>query len=137
MNYWLMKTEPSTYSWDDLVTDKITCWDGVRNYQARNMMRAMKKGDLVFVYHSVKQTSIKGIAKVVKEAYPDSTALKGDWSMVDIQAVKPVGKEIALQQIKKDPFLQEMTLVTHSRLSVQPVTKEQWERCLVVSETKI
>ena len=95
-----MKTEPGTYSWQNLVKDKRTYWDGVRNFQARNNMREMKKGDLIFIYHSVKEKTIKGIAKVVKEAYPDHTAKEGDWSMVDIAPVKAAKKEITLDEIK-------------------------------------
>ena len=130
-----MKTEPSTYSWEDLVRDKTTSWDGIRNYQARNHMRAMKKGDFVFVYHSVKDTCLMGIAKVVREFYPDLSAKKGDWSMVDIRAIKALKKRVTLQEIKADPKLQEMVLVKNSRLSVQPVSPQQWKRCLVLSET--
>lgn len=137
MNYWLMKTEPGTYSWDDLVKEKRTHWDGVRNFQARNNMRAMKAGDLVFVYHSVKEKTIKGVAKVVKEAYPDHTAKEGDWSMVDITPVKPLKKERTLEEIKANPKLKEMVLVNNSRLSVQPVKKSEWIECLKMAETKV
>lgn len=124
-----MKTEPGTYSWEDLVRDKRTHWDGVRNYQARNNMRTMKKGDLVFIYHSVNEKVIKGIAKVVKEAYPDHTAKEGDWSMVDISPVEEL-KPLSLAEIKTNPRLFEMVLVKNSRLSVQPVKKGEWVECL-------
>lgn len=126
MHYWLVKTEPSTYSWDDLVRDKTTSWSGVRNFSARIHLRAMKKGDLVFVYHSMDEKAIKGIAEVAKEAYPDTTAKEGDWVAVDIKPVKPT-KDISLTQIKKNPRLKQMVLVNNSRLSVQPVTAAEWE----------
>lgn len=128
MNYWLMKTEPGTYSWDDLVRDKKTEWDGVRNYGARNNMKAMKKGDLVFVYHSVNEKQIVGIAEVVKEAHPDSTDKTGTWECVDIKAVKALGKPVTLAQIKTDKALTAMVLVNNSRLSVQSVTAREWKR---------
>ncbi len=132
-----MKTEPGTYSWEDLLKDKQTYWDGVRNYQARNNMRAMAKGDLVFVYHSVKEKLIKGIAEVVKEAYVDHTAKEGDWSMVDIKAVSSLVPEVSLGKIKQDDALAQMVLVKNSRLSVQPVTAAQWKRILKMSEQEI
>jgi len=127
MQHWLLKTEPSTYSWDDLVRDGKGSWDGVRNYQARNNLRAMKNGDLVFIYHSVHEKVIKGIAKVVREAYPDHTAKDGDWSMVDLIPVQKMKNEVSLSLIKQNTRLNEMILVHNSRLSVQPVRKEEWE----------
>lgn len=133
MNYWLIKTEPGTYSWDDMVKDKQTMWDGVRNYAARNNMRAMKKGDLVFFYHSVKERTIVGIVKVVKEAYPDPTAKDGDWSVVDVAPVEAVNPPINLDMVKAEPKLKDMVLVRNSRLSVQPVTKKEWDLCLGLS----
>jgi len=132
-----MKTEPGTYSWDDLVKDGETYWDGVRNYGARNNMRAMKKDDLIFMYHSVKEKTIVGIAKVIKEAYSDHTAEKGDWSMVDIVPVKPAAKLVTLAEIKANPKLKKMVLVNNSRLSVQPVLASEWKECLRMMETKI
>ncbi len=135
MQYWLLKTEPSTYSWDDLVCDGKGSWDGVRNYQARNNLRAMKKGDLVFIYHSVHEKVVKGIAEVVREVYRDQTATEGDWSMVEIVPIQKLEKEISLLEIKQNPDLKEMILVNHSRLSVQPVSKKEWEICLNLSET--
>lgn len=130
MNYWLMKTEPSTYSWEDLLKDKKTYWDGVRNYQARNNMRAMKNGDLIFVYHSVKERRIVGIAKVIREAYPDHTAKEGDWSMVDIAPLSTVDSVITLSDVKQNNKLKDMVLVKNSRLSVQPVKKSEWNEIL-------
>jgi len=136
MHHWLLKTEPSTYSWNDLVRDKIGYWDGVRNYLARNNLRAMKKGDLVFVYHSVEGKSIVGIAKVTREAYQDASAADGDWSMVDVVPVKKFPREITLEEVKKNPKLKNMALVTHMRLSVQPVTDDEWEIVLAMSNTE-
>lgn len=129
MNYWLMKTEPSTYSWDDLKNDGETYWDGVRNYGARNNMRAMKKGDLVIIYHSVKEKAMRGIAKVVKEAYADHTAEKGDWSMVDIAPVEDI-PPLTLADVKANLKLKDMVLVNNSRLSVQPVKKKEWDEVM-------
>lgn len=128
MNCWLLKTEPSTYSWDDLVRDKRTEWTGVRNFLARNTMRAMRVGDLAFVYHSGAEKAIKGIAKVVREAYPDGTAEGGDWVAVDIEAVRPLGRDVALGELKKNAELVKMVLLNNSRLSVQPVTGVEWRR---------
>ncbi len=127
MSFWLIKTEPSTYSWDDLVQEKQTWWTGIRNFQARNNLRAMKKEDLIFVYHSMTEKAIKGTAEVVSEAKPDSTATDGDWSMVEIQAVKTLACDVPLNDIKKNPRLANMALVKNSRLSVQPVTEKEWE----------
>lgn len=137
MNYWLIKSEPSAYSWEQLVKDKQTFWSGVRNYAARNNLRAMKKGDLAFFYHSNEGTNIVGIAKVVKEAYPDATATEGDWSGVDFAALKPMKKPVSLEQIKKEPSLKTMELVRISRLSVSKVTAKEFEKILGMGETKI
>ncbi len=127
MRYWLVKTEPSTYSWSDLVNDKATWWTGVRNFQARNNLRLMDVGDRVFVYHSMTEKAIKGIGEVVEAAKPDSTATDGDWSMIKIKAIRPLDSDVTLDEIKKNPRLKEMVLVKNSRLSVQPVTEEDWE----------
>lgn len=128
MNCWLLKTEPSTYSWDDLVRDKRTAWTGVRNFLARNTLRAMKVGDLAFVYHSGAEKAIKGVAKVVRAAYPDPTASDGAWVAVDIEAVRPLGRDVALGELKKNAELGKMVLLNNSRLSVQPVTGVEWRR---------
>jgi predicted RNA-binding protein with PUA-like domain len=127
MAYWLAKTEPATYSWSDLVRDHKTSWTGVRNFQARNNLRAMQVGDEVFVYHSGDEKAIVGIAKVVRAAYPDTTAKEGDWSTVDLAAVKPLKTPISLAEIKKNAHLKKMVLVQNSRLSVQPVSNAEWE----------
>lgn len=127
MNYWLLKTEPETFSWDNLVEQKTAMWDGVRNYQARNNLRKMKKGDIALFYHSVKNPCIVGIAEIVKEHYPDPTAKEGEWSVVDVKPVRKLQRVITLQEIKAYTALKEMVLVKSSRLSVQPVTKEEFE----------
>jgi predicted RNA-binding protein with PUA-like domain len=132
MNYWLMKTEPGTYSWSDLVKDKKTAWDGVRNFQARNNLKAMSKGDAVLIYHSGDDKAVVGIGKIVKEAYPDPK--EPDWVCIDVAADKSLKKTITLAQIKSDKRLTEMTLVKSSRLSVQPVRKEEFDLIVGLSE---
>lgn len=129
MAYWLIKSEPGTWSWDDQVRcgKKGTEWDGVRNYQARNNMTAMKQGDLGFFYHSVNEKSVVGIVKVVKEAHPDSTDATGKWECVDVAAVCDLPAPVSLDDVKADPRLEEMILVKNSRLSVQPVTATEWK----------
>ena len=128
MRYWLFKTEPSTWSWDQQVAKGNVGeeWDGVRNYQARNLMRQMNVGDLGFFYHSQKDKEIVGIVEVCANVHPDSTTDDVRWECVDIRAVKPMNIPITLEQIKTDPRLTEMVLVKNSRLSVQPVTTEEW-----------
>lgn len=130
MNYWLMKSEPNTYSWDDLEKDGQTLWDGVRNFKARNNMKAMKKGDKVFFYHSGEEKSVIGVTKIVKESYPDPTAKEGSWVVVDIVPVKKFKKPVTLAEVKADSKLKDMVLARQPRLSVQPVTKEEFERIL-------
>jgi predicted RNA-binding protein with PUA-like domain len=130
MNYWLVKSEPESYSWSQFLADKKTAWTGVRNFAARLNLRAMKKGDAVFFYHSGEQKSVVGLARVEKEFYPDATADEGDWSCVDLVAVKALAKPVTLAQIKADKILGEMKLVKQSRLSVSPLTKAQFERVL-------
>ena len=130
MNYWIVKSEPEAYSWQQLVKDGQTAWTGVRNYQARNNLRAMKKGDHVFFYHSGEGKEVVGLTRVLKEAYADPTAEDGDWSCVDLASVKPLAKPITLAAAKADKTLKEMLLVRHSRISVTPVTKEQADRLL-------
>lgn len=129
-NHWLVKSEPSAYSWTDLIREKQTAWTGVRNFQARNNLRAMKKGDLVLFYQSVTDPSVQGITKVVKEAYPDPTAKEGDWSCVDLAAVKPLPSPVTLQEIKGEKSLAEISLIKQSRLSVMPITPGEYERIL-------
>lgn len=136
MNYWLVKSEPEAYSWSQFVKDGKTAWTGVRNFAARNNLRAMKKGDLVFFYHSGEQKSVIGLARVTKEFYPDATADEGDWSCVDVKAEKVLAKPVTLAQIKAEKILREMVLAKQSRLSVSPVTGTQFERLLRLAETK-
>ena len=136
MNYWLVKSEPETYSWSQFVKDGNTAWTGVRNFAARNHLRAMKKGDRVFFYHSGEEKSVGGLGCVAKEFYPDPTATEGDWSCVDLAAVKPLAKPVTLAQIKADKILKEMVLAKQSRLSVSPVTEAQFERLLNLTGTK-
>jgi predicted RNA-binding protein with PUA-like domain len=137
MNYWIVKSEPEAYSWSELVKDGKTAWMGVRNFAARNHLRAMKTGDLVFFYHSGEVKSVIGLARVNREFYPDPTATVGDWFCVDLVPVKPLAKSITLAQIKGDTILKEMVLARQPRLSVSPVTKEQFDRLLELAETKL
>lgn len=132
--YWLVKSEPFKYSWEQFVKDKKTFWDGVRNYQARNNMQAMKKGDEVFFYHSNEGKEIVGIAKVVKEAYQDPTTDDARWVCVDLKPVKKLKKPVTLAQIKVEKKLQNLALVRQGRLSVSPVTEEEWNRIMEMSE---
>src|SRR5262249_50508611 len=136
MQYWLVKQEPEAYSWSTLVREGKTAWTGVRNFQARNNLRSMKRGDLVFFYHSVSEKQVVGIARVVKEAYPDPTASEGDWACVDLAPVKALAKPVGLDTIRTDRELKEMKLVKQSRLSVTPVTAGQFQRVLKLGETK-
>ena len=128
MRYWLFKSEVSTWGWEDQVAKGAVGeeWDGVRNYQARNFMREMKVGDRGFFYHSQKEKSVVGIVEVSAEAHPDSTTDDARWECVDIVAVKAVKHPVTLEMVKADPRLSEMALVRTSRLSVQPVTPEEW-----------
>jgi predicted RNA-binding protein with PUA-like domain len=135
--HWLVKQEPEAYSWNDFVEEGRAAWTGVRNFQARNNLRAMKKGDTVLFYHSVSEKSVVGIAKVDKPAYPDPTADEGDWSAVDLTPVKAVSQPVTLEQIKADPILKELPLVRNSRLSVTPVTDSQFLRILKMAKTNL
>ncbi len=137
MNYWLAKSEPEAYSWETFVKDGKTAWTGVRNFQARNNLRAMKKGDLVLFYHSVSEKQVVGIARVAREAYADSTAEAGDWSCVDLSPAKSLKKPVTLEQIKADKLLKEMPIVKQSRLSVTPLSESQFKQLLKVGETKV
>lgn len=134
MAHWLVKSEPDVYSWDQLVKDKKTAWTGVRNYAARINLRAMKKGDKVLYYHSNAGMDIVGIATVVKEAYQDPTVDDDRWVAVDIKAGKKLANPVSLATIKKDKRLQEMALVRLGRLSVQPVTDEEWDIIMELSK---
>ena len=136
MNYWLVKSEPFKYSWEQFLKDKKAVWDGVRNYAARNNMRAMKKGDLVFFYHSNEGLNIVGIAKVVKEAYQDPTTDDTAWSVVEIAPFKTLKRPVTLAEIKADTQLKDIQLVRLSRLSVAAIKAEEFDRILALSETK-
>jgi len=137
MKFWLVKQEPEDYSWGDFVKEGRSAWTGVRNYQARNNLRTMEKGDLVFYYHSGEEKQVIGIAQVDKAAYPDPTAREGDWSSVDLIPLKAVGQPVTLKEIKGDNVLKEMLLVRNSRLSVVPVSKAQFEKLLKLSKTSV
>jgi predicted RNA-binding protein with PUA-like domain len=127
---WMVKTEPEAYSWDQLVKDGGTAWTGVRNYQARIHLRAMKKGDAVLIYHSVSEKSVVGIARVTKPAYPDPTAEEGEWVCVDLVPVKPLGRPVSLEEMRGVPALAELPLLRHTRLSVLPVQPAEYEEIL-------
>jgi predicted RNA-binding protein with PUA-like domain len=127
MAYWLVKSEPAVYGWDQLVKEKLTVWDGVRNYAARNNLRLMKKGEQVFFYHSTGGTAIIGIAKVSKEAYQDPTSPDPAWVAVELKPFKKLEKQVSLEQVKADKRLSQMDLVRLGRLSVQTVKKEEWD----------
>jgi len=136
MAYWLIKSEPSAYSWDQLVKDKKTSWTGVRNFQAQINLKAMKVGDRALFYHSGEGKEIVGIAEVVKTAYPDATDKEGKSITVDFKAVEPVKKKVTLAEIKADPKFKEMKLVRQSRLSVSPVSDEHWKLLLKMAGGK-
>ncbi|MCH2082425.1 MAG: EVE domain-containing protein [Saprospiraceae bacterium] len=135
--YWLVKSEPYEYSFEDLIRDGSTVWSGVRNYAARNHLRNMRQDDFVLYYHSRKGLEIVGIAKVQKESYPDPTAEKEDWSAVDLVPVKYLAKAVSLKTIKARPELAEMPLVKIGRLSVMPLTAEEFETILELGETNM
>jgi predicted RNA-binding protein with PUA-like domain len=132
MNYWLMKTEPGTFSWDDLVRDKKAVWDGVRNFQARNNLKAMKKGDRAFIYHSMDDKAVVGVAEISREHFPDPT--DKDWAAVEIKPVKKLTNPVNLATIKQEKRLTNMVLVNNSRLSVQPVRKEEFDLVMTMSQ---
>jgi predicted RNA-binding protein with PUA-like domain len=127
MNYWLVKSEPGAWSWESHVKKKVEPWNGVRNYQACNNMKAMKKGDRAFFYHSVNEKQIVGTLEVVKEYYPDPTDASGRFGMVDFKALKPLKTPVTLQQVKDDPRLEHLALVRQSRLSVMPIDAAAWK----------
>jgi predicted RNA-binding protein with PUA-like domain len=134
INYWLLKSEPSTWSWEDQVKAGVEMWDGVRNYQARNNLMSMKKKDLCFFYHSVSEKSIIGIVEVVKEHYPDPTDKTGKFVVTDLRTKKKLKKAVSLEEIKSNPKLSNMALIKQSRLSVMPLTKIEWNTIIKISE---
>ena len=135
--HWLVKSEPQTYSWQSLVRDKRTMWEGVRNFEARNNLRAMKSGDFLLFYHSGEDKGVVGIARVKKEAYPDPTAPGEDWSVVDVEPLKALKASVSLELIKADPRFADFSLLKRSRLSVVPVTPEQFQNILELGKTKL
>ena len=132
--FWLVKQEPESYSWEAFVKEGRTAWTGIRNFQARNNLRAMKKRDPVLFYHSGESKEVVGIARVAKEAYPDPTATEGDWSGVDLVPLKGLKKPVALEVIKADKALKDILLIRNSRLSVMPLTEAQFNRILELGE---
>ncbi len=136
MAYWLLKSEPGSWSWDDQVKAGATEWDGVRNYQASNNMNAMELGDLCFFYHSVKEKLVVGIVEVVGLYYPDPSDASGRFGMVDVKAVKPMERPVSLSEIKAEPRLSELALVKQSRLSVVPVNQAEWRLICEMGETR-
>jgi predicted RNA-binding protein with PUA-like domain len=136
MAYWLLKSEPGSWSWDDQVKAGATEWDGVRNYQASNNMKAMELGDLCFFYHSVKEKLVVGIVEVVGLYYPDPSDASGRFGMVDVKAVKPMERPVSLSEIKAEPRLSELALVKQSRLSVVPVNQAEWRLICEMGETR-
>ena len=136
MAYWLMKSEPGAWSWEDQVKDGTAEWDGVRNHQASNNMKAMKKGDKAFFYHSVNEKRIVGIVIITKEYYPDPTDKSGRFGMVDVKALRPFKKPVTLADVKGEPRLENLALVRQSRLSVMPISDDEWQLICVMGETK-
>ena len=134
VNYWLLKSEPSTWSWEDQVKAGVEMWDGVRNYQARNNLMKMKKKDLCFFYHSVSEKLIIGIVEVVKEHYPDPTDKTSRFVVTDVKAKKKLKRPVSLEEIKTTPKLSSMALIKQSRLSVMPLTKNEWDIIIKISE---
>jgi predicted RNA-binding protein with PUA-like domain len=137
MQFWLVKQEPSKYSWEEFLKDKKTYWDGVRNYQARNNLQAMKKGDQVFFYHSVVGKQIMGVAQVTRESYPDPTSDDPAWVVVDLKPIKPLKIPVTLEQVKSHPKLKEISLIKQSRLSVMPLTPSEYKIILGLGKTKV
>jgi predicted RNA-binding protein with PUA-like domain len=133
-SFWLVKQEPSSYSWSDFIAEGETSWTGVRNFTARNNLRKMKKGDEVLFYHSGDQKGVVGIAKVRRTAYPDSTAKEGDWSTVDLAAVRPLQRLVSLREIKDNPQLGKIPLIRQSRLSVMPLTDSEFHEIVRMSD---
>lgn len=136
-NYWLLKTEPETYSFERLVAEKRGMWDGVRNFSARNHMRQMKKGDYALFYHTGKEKAVVGIVEIIREHYPDPTASKGDFSVVDVTPVKRLAVPVTLSEIKAEESLGEMILVRRARLSVQPVLAAEFKKVLAMAKTQL
>ena len=137
MSFWLLKTEPEEYSWEKLEAEKKASWTGVRNFEARNNLRAMQPGDVAFIYHSGQERIIMGLAKITKAAYPDPTATKGDWVSVDLEYVKPLIRQVSLEEVRNTYTLNTMPLIAQPRLSVSPVTEQQATMLLKIAKTEL
>ena len=135
--YWLVKSDPDAYSWDDLVRDGSTYWDGVRNYQARNHLAAMRKGDFVLYYHSGADKQVVGVTRVTAEAYPDPTTKDERWVVVDLELVRPFAHPLTLAEIKAEPSLCKLALLRQSRLSVMPIERKEFDRILRLGKTRL
>ncbi len=135
--FWLIKSEPNAWSWTDQLKEGTSMWDGVRNYQARNNLMKMKKNDLSFFYHSVTEKAVVGIVKIVKEYYPDPTDESGKFVVVDVKAIKKLKKPVSLDNIKQSKKLKEIPLIKQSRLSVMPITPNEWEEILKISNNQL
>lgn len=135
LNYWLFKSESSSYSWQQMEIDQITCWNGVRNFQARNNMKSMRINDLGFFYHSNKEKAIVGIVEVCKEYYPDDTDVTNNFGMVDVKYIRTLSKPVELKEIKSNENLQDIILIKQSRLSVMPITELEWNTIILLSGT--
>jgi predicted RNA-binding protein with PUA-like domain len=136
-SHWVVKQEPEAYSWDQFARDGLAAWTGVRNYQARNNLRAMKKGDFVLYYHSLSEKRVVGLASVAREHYPDPTATEGDWSAVDLKPLRALKTPVTLDQLKTDPFMKDLLLVRNSRISVSPVPDAQFRRIMELADTRV
>ncbi len=134
--YWLVKSEPETYSWEDFARERRTAWTGVRNYAARNNLKAMQRGDRVLFYESVSTKAVRGVAEVAKIAFPDDTADEGEWYAVELKALDPLPRPVTLDEIKAEPLLAAMALLKNSRLSVQPVTRAEFDRVVRLGTMK-
>ena len=137
MHFWLLKTEPEEYSWEKLEGEKKAIWTGVRNFEARNNLRAMEVDDLAFIYHSGQERIIMGLARITKAAYPDPTATKGDWVAVELEYVKPLVRQLSLEEVRNTYTLNTMPLIAQPRLSVQPVTEQQMTMMLKIAKTEL
>ena len=135
--YWLLKSEPNKYSWDDLVADGSTYWDGVRNYMARNFLKEMKKGDLALFYHSNVGKEVVGVGRVARESYPDPTSEDDRWVVVDVEPVKPLAKPVTLAQIRGDEALGAIAMLKYNRLSVVPIRPPEFRRILALGNTRL
>ncbi len=137
MAYWLFKTDPAIYSWEMLEKDKKTRWDGVRNYPSRNNLRAMQPGDLAFIFNAGDEQMVMGVARIASAAYDDPSSAEGNWSVIDVEAVKPLVRPVSLEEIRYTYLLNVMPLVTQSRLTVQPVNEAQWNLILKIAKTEV